>query len=79
MVQQVLHPSRIFIIPVRLSDCQIPEFRIDGMRTIGQLQWFDYFERRGNIAGLVRVLDMARDQANASLKPSGTRPGVVSS
>jgi WD40 repeat protein len=79
MVQQLLHPSRIFIIPVRLSDCEIPEFRIDGMRTIRQLQWFDYFERRGNIAGLVRVLDLARDQANASMKPADAPPGLLHS
>jgi hypothetical protein len=68
-MQRDMHPARVFIIPVRLSECDIPEARIDAMRSIGQLQRFDYFERRGNIAGLVRVLDKARRQASGSPSP----------
>ena len=68
-MQQVMHPARVFIIPVRMSECDLPELRIDSLRSIGQLQRFDYFQRRGNIAGLVRVLDKARRQAGGSPPP----------
>jgi WD40 repeat protein len=69
-MQQLMHPARIFIIPVRLSDCDMPDVRIDPMRTLATLHRFDYFERRGSIGGLVRVLDRARREAEGGLAPN---------
>ena len=36
-------PGDIFIIPIRLSECQIPPIEIDATRTLGQLQRVDLF------------------------------------
>jgi WD40 repeat protein len=66
-VQQTLHPSRVFIIPVRLSECDVPDLRIDAVRNLNHLQRFDYFARRQNLGELVHVLDTARQQGRTDL------------
>jgi len=32
-------PGSIFLIPVRLSECDIPPFQIDAVRGLGKLQY----------------------------------------
>jgi hypothetical protein len=36
-------PGSIFLIPVRLSDCEIPPLELDGTRTLNRLQYVDLF------------------------------------
>ena len=36
-------PGEIYLIPVRLSDCEIPEIEIDDTRTLDRLQHVDLF------------------------------------
>jgi TIR domain-containing protein len=36
-------PGSIFLIPVRLSDCEIPPVEIDATRTLERLQYVDLF------------------------------------
>ena len=68
-IQQTLHPSRVFIIPVRLTECDVPDLRIDAVRSLSHLQRFDYFGR-SRITELIGVLDDARQQVLADLRPS---------
>jgi hypothetical protein len=44
-------PGSIFLIPVRLSDCQIPPIEIDGTRTLDRLQYQDLFPPSKYAAG----------------------------
>jgi hypothetical protein len=69
-IQSTLPRFRTFIIPVRLSDCDIPDIEINSRTTMRQLQWFDYFESTRNISGLARELDKARrEAASGSVDP----------
>jgi len=36
-------PGSIFLIPVRLSDCEVPPIEIDSTRTLDRLQYVDLF------------------------------------
>jgi hypothetical protein len=52
-------PGEIFVIPVRLNDCEIPDVEIDATRTLKSIQYVDLFpdsERKKQIARLVTVL-----------------------
>jgi tetratricopeptide (TPR) repeat protein len=40
-------PGSIFLIPVRLSECDIPLIEIDGTRTLDRLNYVDLFETDG--------------------------------
>ena len=50
-------PGSIFLIPVRLSDCQIPPIEIDGTRTLDRLQYVDLFPARTYPAGIKKLLE----------------------
>jgi hypothetical protein len=65
-VQRSLNPSKIFIIPVRLSECEVPDMPIDAVRTLKTLQHFDYYGSNKSISELVAVLDVARQQGATS-------------
>jgi hypothetical protein len=55
-------PGTTFLIPVRLSECEIPPIRIDSTRTLTSLQYVDLFpdERRAEgLAELLRALERA--------------------
>ena len=49
-------PGGIFLIPVRLSSCEIPPFEIDGTRTLDRLQYVDLFPAAQRSAGLQRLI-----------------------
>jgi len=53
-------PGSIFLIPVRLSDCQIPDLAIDSTRTLDQLQHMDLFPSSKRPAALRRLLEAIR-------------------
>lgn len=55
-------PGSTFLIPVRLSDCEVPPIEIDGTRTLDRLQFVDLFplsERTDGLTRLVRSLQAA--------------------
>ena len=55
-------PGSIFLIPVRLSECEIPLIEIDGTRTLDRLQHLDLFpdsEWDSGVDRLVRALRKA--------------------
>lgn len=49
-------PGSVFLIPVRLSDCEIPLIEIDATRTLDRLQFVDLFPPDRRRAGLERLL-----------------------
>jgi len=61
-------PGNIFLIPVRLSNCEIPPLEIDGLRKLDRLQYVDYFPPRKRPAALKRLIDAVR------ASPSRFRP-----
>src|SRR5205823_12955481 len=36
-------PGSIYIIPLKLSECELPNLEIDGTRRLRDLKWIDYF------------------------------------
>jgi tetratricopeptide (TPR) repeat protein len=55
-------PGDIFLIPVRLSDCQIPSFKIDATTKLDGIQFVDLFPPKQRAAGvekLIRALQAA--------------------
>jgi hypothetical protein len=46
----------IFLIPIRLSECEIPDIEIDDTRTLDRLQCTDLFPEAGRSAGLQQLL-----------------------
>jgi len=59
-------PGGIFLIPIRLSDCEIPDIEIDDTRTLDRLQSVDLFPAANRAAGLQKLL--------AALKASPNHP-----
>ena len=55
-------PGEVFLIPVRLSDCEIPPFKIDGTTKLDSLQFVDLFppaKRPANFGKLIQALKAA--------------------
>jgi hypothetical protein len=55
-------PGNIFLIPVRLSDCEIPLIEIDATRTLDRLQFVDVFPPsrwRSGLDQLVKAIQSA--------------------
>ncbi len=50
-------PGNIFLIPVRLSKCEIPPFEIDGTRMLDRLQYVNLFPAAKRTAGLQRLIE----------------------
>jgi hypothetical protein len=67
-------PGGIFLIPVRLNECEIPPIDIDAVRTLDSLQRADLFppSRRGE--GLQRLIQALRA---AHPRPDGTAPSPL--
>ena len=53
-------PGSIFLLPVRLSDCEIPPINIDATRTLRNLQYVDLFPTPVRPDGLVRLIKAIR-------------------
>ncbi len=58
-IYRELAPGRIFIIPVRLDECEVPSFEIDSTTMLDDLQFVDLFpasQRPGGISRLAASL-----------------------
>lgn len=53
-------PGNIFLIPVRLSDCEIPLIEIDSTRTLDRLQYVDLFPTSKRPEGFKKLLHAIR-------------------
>jgi hypothetical protein len=53
-------PGSIFLIPVRLSDCTVPQIEIDGTRTLDRLQYIDLFPDAQKPISMARLLSAIR-------------------
>ncbi|MEM6838762.1 MAG: TIR domain-containing protein [Cyanobacteria bacterium P01_C01_bin.120] len=73
-------PGDIFLIPVRLSDCEIPMIEIDGTRTLDRLQFVDLFpaeQRDANFQKLIRALRAAPHHPPSAGTASSQSPTVA--
>ena len=52
-------PGTIFLIPIRLSDCRIPPFEIDGIR-LDRLHYLDLFPPSNYVASFNKLLGAIR-------------------
>lgn len=53
-------PSEIYLIPARLSECEIPTIEIDDTRTLDRLHYVDLFPEKSWDANLKRLLKAIR-------------------
>jgi hypothetical protein len=53
-------PGSIFLIPVRLSDCEIPSIAVDATRTLDSLQYIDLWPAAKRAAGIQNLLSSIR-------------------
>jgi hypothetical protein len=70
-------PGSAFIIPVRLSDCEIPGIEIDGSRTLNRLHYIDLFpasERADGLANSSRPSGIFLATLSRLIDPSGALP-----
>src|SRR5439155_7537298 len=49
-------PGSSFLIPVKLSSCDLPPIEIDGTRTLDRLQHIDLFPEEARARGMQRLL-----------------------
>lgn len=54
-------PGSVFLIPVRLSQCEIPKLEIDSTRTLDRLQRIDLFPAWQRANGIQQLLQAIRD------------------
>jgi len=60
-IYRQLAPGKIFVIPVRLDECEVPVVAIDSTKDLRSLQYIDLFPRLE--VGLSKVLDSIRASA----------------
>jgi len=66
-------PEKVFLIPVRLSECEIPDVEIDSTRTLRRLQGVDLFPDSRRAEGFKHLL---RALQNASQGPATGTEGL---
>lgn len=57
-------PGSGFLIPIRLSPCEIPDIEIDDIRTLDRLQCIDLFPHSERIEGLKKLVQTLRASPN---------------
>jgi hypothetical protein len=57
-------PGSIFLIPIRLSECEIPDIEIDSTRTLDNLHFADFFPAKRRVKGLQQLLSALKDSPN---------------
>jgi internalin A len=57
-------PGSVFLIPVRLSACEVPDIEIDDTRTLDRLQCIDLFPDSDRVEGLGKLLQAVRASPN---------------
>lgn len=80
--QRHRRPGEIFVIPVRLCDCELPDVEIDTNRTLANLQRVDLFpdsERRKQMQKLLEALKRkaGTDDVSQTFNTSGARSRVT--
>jgi hypothetical protein len=60
-------PGSIFLIPVRLSDCEIPAIEIDDTRRLDRLEYIDLFPAAGRDAALKKLVKAIQATPNHPL------------
>ena len=58
-------PGEIYLIPVRLSECELPAIPIDDLRTLDSLQYIDLFPETSWDANLKSLLKAIRAAESA--------------
>jgi hypothetical protein len=55
---RLMKPGRVWLLPVRLDDCDLPHFDLGGNRTLGSLQRIDLFgpNREANLGRLISAV-----------------------
>jgi len=66
-IYRQFQPGRIFLIPVRLNDCEIPRFKIDGVRDLQSLQFQDLFPPDHRIQAITNILKAIRMSSSRTL------------
>lgn len=69
-------PGSIYLIPVRLDDCEIPDLRQEYGMNLRDLQWVDLFEPNG-FEKLIRSLQQSFSNSHASSTPTDLALDVV--
>ena len=49
-------PGSQFLFPVRFSDCRVPDFQVDSMTMLSDIQYVDLFLPKQRNAGMARLL-----------------------
>lgn len=62
-VLRTMKPGEVFVIPVRLCECDVPSIEIDGTRTLDSIQHLDLFPVSERAAQLERLLKVLREKA----------------
>ncbi|HYV12871.1 MAG TPA: toll/interleukin-1 receptor domain-containing protein [Pyrinomonadaceae bacterium] len=58
-----LAEGEIFLIPIRLSECEIPDVEIDAVRTLARLQRIDLFPAENRDRGVNALLEAIRSSS----------------
>ncbi len=69
-------PGSVFLIPVRMSDCEIPLFKIDDVQMLDDLQYIDLFPSSKYTEGLKRLVESLQ---KAPERPSSMPPARIPS
>jgi hypothetical protein len=59
-------PGSVFLIPVRLSECEIPPVEVDATRTLERLTYVDLFPARRQAQGVKQLLEALRAAAGGA-------------
>jgi hypothetical protein len=54
-------PGSIYLVPVRLSDCEVPDLEISGTETLKSLLYIDLFPAQNRQTGLDRIVQSLRN------------------
>lgn len=63
-IYRELKPGSIFIIPVRLSECSVPDFQIDDVNNLSALQYVDLFPESNWDSGVEKICRAVRTSPN---------------
>lgn len=66
---RVLKPGSVFLIPVRLSECELPDLAIDGTRALSDLHYVDLFPPSVRPDGLARLIEALKSSPRLKNSP----------
>jgi hypothetical protein len=62
-------PGEVFLIPVRLNECEIPPIELDDLRYLDRLQFVDLFPDAQRPIGLARLIAALKGEPQPPLPP----------